>query len=190
MMQLLSEVTSVPPVLLKASRPEMLLQKWCRLRMLRSWRTPCLHQNLSGFTEQHAAGGPPPTSPVRTWSPARPRCLDSQRPPIQVAQIPVASRQFERRSGGHVMFMEKVSQLRHYSTTLVKSVLKSNPKAVALPGKRVPKGPRTKQPSRTNQPLRVEDQVRQAQPVFHSSPRSNCLSHPAWRLIQRPSLPR
>ncbi|CAL8274637.1 unnamed protein product [Merluccius merluccius] len=137
----------------------MFLQKWCILGVRRSWRRPCVHQNLSGFTQQHA-GGPPPPGPVRTWSPARSRCLDSQRPPIHVAHIPAAPRQVERRGGGGVMFMGNVSPVRRYSTALVTSVLKSNLKAAALPGKRVPKGPRTKQPSRTNQPLRVEDQVR------------------------------
>ncbi|XP_071752566.1 required for meiotic nuclear division protein 1 homolog isoform X2 [Centroberyx gerrardi] len=48
-------------------------------------------------------------------------------------------------------------QERLYSTNLVKSVLKSSLKPVTIPGKRVPKGPRTKQPSRTNQPSQDED---------------------------------
>ncbi|XP_029982140.1 required for meiotic nuclear division protein 1 homolog isoform X2 [Sphaeramia orbicularis] len=41
---------------------------------------------------------------------------------------------------------------RPYSSDLVKSVLKSSLKPAVVPGKRVPKGPRTKQPSRSNQP--------------------------------------
>uniref|UniRef100_A0A3Q3K574 DUF155 domain-containing protein n=1 Tax=Monopterus albus TaxID=43700 RepID=A0A3Q3K574_MONAL len=40
-----------------------------------------------------------------------------------------------------------------YSSDLVNSVLKSTLKPVVVPGKRIPKGPRTKQPSRANQPL-------------------------------------
>lgn len=43
-------------------------------------------------------------------------------------------------------------QKRDYSTIPVKTVLKSVLKSVPVPGKRIPKGPRTKQPSRTNQP--------------------------------------
>ncbi|XP_068436605.1 required for meiotic nuclear division protein 1 homolog [Clinocottus analis] len=43
-------------------------------------------------------------------------------------------------------------QKRFYSPDLMKSVLKPNLKPAAVPVKRVPKGPRTKQPSRANQP--------------------------------------
>lgn len=46
-----------------------------------------------------------------------------------------------------------------YSSDLVKSVLKSSLKPATVPGKRVPKGPRTKQPSRANQPSLNEDRV-------------------------------
>ncbi|KAM3871166.1 required for meiotic nuclear division protein 1 homolog [Diretmus argenteus] len=51
------------------------------------------------------------------------------------------------------------TQERAYSTNLVKSVLKSGLTAATVPvaGKRIPKGPRTKQPSRTNQPSQDED---------------------------------
>ncbi|XP_034015959.1 required for meiotic nuclear division protein 1 homolog isoform X2 [Thalassophryne amazonica] len=45
-----------------------------------------------------------------------------------------------------------------YSTNIVKSVLKSTLKPVAVPGKRPTKGPRTKQPSRANQPFLNKDQ--------------------------------
>uniref|UniRef100_A0A665XDY4 DUF155 domain-containing protein n=1 Tax=Echeneis naucrates TaxID=173247 RepID=A0A665XDY4_ECHNA len=48
-------------------------------------------------------------------------------------------------------------QNRFYSSDLVKSMLKSTIKPVTVPGKRVPKGPRTKQPSRANQPSLNED---------------------------------
>lgn len=48
-------------------------------------------------------------------------------------------------------------QKRLYSSELVKSVLKPSLKPVTIPGKRVPKGPRTKQPSRTNQPSQKDD---------------------------------
>uniref|UniRef100_A0A8P4KCC2 Required for meiotic nuclear division 1 homolog n=1 Tax=Dicentrarchus labrax TaxID=13489 RepID=A0A8P4KCC2_DICLA len=49
-------------------------------------------------------------------------------------------------------------QKRLYSSDLVKSILKPTLKPGAVPGKRVPKGPRTKQPSRANQPaLKKED---------------------------------
>ncbi|XP_070698599.1 required for meiotic nuclear division protein 1 homolog isoform X1 [Pempheris klunzingeri] len=52
-------------------------------------------------------------------------------------------------------------QKRFYSPDLVKTVLKPglNPSVTpaAVPGKRVPKGPRTKQPSRANQPSQSED---------------------------------
>ncbi|XP_037603161.1 required for meiotic nuclear division protein 1 homolog isoform X1 [Sebastes umbrosus] len=43
-------------------------------------------------------------------------------------------------------------QKRFYSPDLVKSVLNPVLKPAVVPGKRIPKGPRTKQPSRTNQP--------------------------------------
>lgn len=46
-----------------------------------------------------------------------------------------------------------------YSTNLVKSVLKPGLKPATVPGKRAPKGPRTKQPSRANQPSLSEDKV-------------------------------
>ncbi|KAM8737549.1 required for meiotic nuclear division protein 1 homolog [Acanthopagrus schlegelii] len=48
-------------------------------------------------------------------------------------------------------------QKRLYSPDIVKSILKPSVKPAALPGKRVPKGPRTKQPSRSNQPSLNED---------------------------------
>ncbi|KAG7229099.1 hypothetical protein INR49_013040 [Caranx melampygus] len=48
-------------------------------------------------------------------------------------------------------------QKRFYSSDLVKSMLKSSIKPVTVPGKRVPKGPRTKQPSRANQPSLSDD---------------------------------
>ena len=46
-----------------------------------------------------------------------------------------------------------------HSSSLVKSMLKPSLKPPAVSGKRVPKGPRTKQPSRTNQPAMNEDKV-------------------------------
>eukprot|EP00066_Takifugu_rubripes_P022864 XP_011612130.1 PREDICTED: required for meiotic nuclear division protein 1 homolog [Takifugu rubripes] len=46
---------------------------------------------------------------------------------------------------------------RLYSTNPVNLMLKPNLKSAVVPGKRVPKGPRTKQPSRTNQPSLKED---------------------------------
>ncbi|XP_054653134.1 required for meiotic nuclear division protein 1 homolog isoform X2 [Dunckerocampus dactyliophorus] len=48
-------------------------------------------------------------------------------------------------------------QTRFYSSDLVKPVLKPSLKQVTGLGKRVPKGPRTKQPSRANQPSQNED---------------------------------
>lgn len=52
-------------------------------------------------------------------------------------------------------------QKRLYSSDIIKPVLKTL-KPVAVPaGKRVPKGPRTKQPSRANQPTVDEDKVMQ-----------------------------
>ncbi|XP_073339652.1 required for meiotic nuclear division protein 1 homolog [Pagrus major] len=48
-------------------------------------------------------------------------------------------------------------QKRLYSADIVKTILKSSVKPAAVPGKRVPKGPRTKQPSRANQPSQTED---------------------------------
>lgn len=50
-------------------------------------------------------------------------------------------------------------QKRLYSSDLVKSMLKPTLKPI-VSGKRVPKGPRTKQPSRTNQPSLKEDKVK------------------------------
>lgn len=50
-------------------------------------------------------------------------------------------------------------QKRLYATNSVKLMLKPNLKSAVVPGKRVPKGPRTKQPSRTNQPSLKEDKV-------------------------------
>ncbi|XP_040056205.2 required for meiotic nuclear division protein 1 homolog [Gasterosteus aculeatus] len=51
---------------------------------------------------------------------------------------------------------------RFYSTDLGKSALKPSLKPAPVPGKRVPKGPRTKQPSRANQPsLNVDKDMMQ-----------------------------
>lgn len=49
-------------------------------------------------------------------------------------------------------------QTRFYSPNIVKTVLKTTLKPAVVPGKKIPKGPRTKQPSRTNQPSQSEDQ--------------------------------
>ncbi|XP_020483507.2 required for meiotic nuclear division protein 1 homolog [Labrus bergylta] len=49
-------------------------------------------------------------------------------------------------------------QTRFYSPNLVKSVLKTTLKPAVVPGKKAPKGPRTKQPSRANQPALNDDQ--------------------------------
>lgn len=54
---------------------------------------------------------------------------------------------------------DKQEQRRFYSSNIVKSILKPTAKLPAAPGKRVPKGPRTKQPSRANQPALSDDQV-------------------------------
>lgn len=48
---------------------------------------------------------------------------------------------------------------QRFSSNLVKSMLKPSLKPPVASGKRVPKGPRTKQPSRTNQPFLKEDKV-------------------------------
>ncbi|XP_061700645.1 required for meiotic nuclear division protein 1 homolog [Syngnathoides biaculeatus] len=48
-------------------------------------------------------------------------------------------------------------QKRRRASNLVTSVLKPTLKAATAPGKRVPKGPRTKQPSRANQPSLSQD---------------------------------
>lgn len=55
-------------------------------------------------------------------------------------------------------------QKRLYTSDLLKPLLKSSLKPTKVPGKRVPKGPRTKQPSRANQPSMNEDKV--IQPVI------------------------
>ncbi|XP_061651780.1 required for meiotic nuclear division protein 1 homolog [Phyllopteryx taeniolatus] len=54
-------------------------------------------------------------------------------------------------------FQRRSEQKRRYASNLVKSVLKPTLKPVTVPGKRVPKGPRTKQPSRANQPSLNQD---------------------------------
>lgn len=53
----------------------------------------------------------------------------------------------------------KQKQMRFYSSNIVKSMLTPTLKPAPTSGKRVPKGPRTKQPSRANQPALNEDQV-------------------------------
>lgn len=53
----------------------------------------------------------------------------------------------------------RTGQKRLYSSDIVKSMLKPSLKPAIVSGKRVPKGPRTKQPSRTNQPSLNEDKV-------------------------------
>uniref|UniRef100_A0A1A8FM45 Required for meiotic nuclear division 1 homolog n=1 Tax=Nothobranchius korthausae TaxID=1143690 RepID=A0A1A8FM45_9TELE len=51
-----------------------------------------------------------------------------------------------------------VGQMCFYSSSIIKSVLTPSLKPTIVPGKRAPKGPRTKQPSRANQPSVNEDQ--------------------------------
>lgn len=53
----------------------------------------------------------------------------------------------------------KQKQKRLYSSNIVKSMLKPTIKPPPTSGKRVPKGPRTKQPSRANQPALNDEQV-------------------------------
>lgn len=84
-----------------------------------------------------------PEPPSHFWSPA---LSGSQRPGC------ICSMDFQRRS----------NQKRWYASNLVKSVLKPTLKPVIAPGKRVPKGPRTKQPSRANQPSLNQDTVSQS----------------------------
>ncbi|XP_061599941.1 required for meiotic nuclear division protein 1 homolog [Cololabis saira] len=55
----------------------------------------------------------------------------------------------------------RVGQLRFYSSNIVKAVLKPGVKPTPLPGKRPPKGPRTKQPSRANQPSHQDQDMMQ-----------------------------
>uniref|UniRef100_A0A1A8MF02 Required for meiotic nuclear division 1 homolog n=1 Tax=Nothobranchius pienaari TaxID=704102 RepID=A0A1A8MF02_9TELE len=61
-----------------------------------------------------------------------------------------------------------VGQMCFYSSSIIKSVLTPSLKPTTVPGKRAPKGPRTKQPSRANQPSVNEDQLEPAS-VFSSS---------------------
>lgn len=58
-------------------------------------------------------------------------------------------------------------QKRLYSSDLVKSMLKPALKPAMVSGKRVPKGPRTKQPSRTNQPSLKDDKVENQSELIH-----------------------
>ena len=168
------EVTCASSFLVEgiSSHAAMLLRTlWCRVGARKSINSTYLLPSLSGFTKHPTAAEPTQTSSVpsnRPASPSRPRCLDAG--PWDPMQYH-SSHQLKGLSGvllsGHGLYKENVSQMRHYSTTLGKAVLK----VAVVPGKRIPKGPRTKQPSRTNQPLKVENQVRQKQPwVCHRSP--------------------
>uniref|UniRef100_A0A8C5A5B2 Required for meiotic nuclear division 1 homolog n=1 Tax=Gadus morhua TaxID=8049 RepID=A0A8C5A5B2_GADMO len=134
---------------------------WCRVGARKSINSTYLLPSLSGFTKHPTAAEPTQTSSVpsnRPASPSRPRCLDAG--PWDPMQYH-SSHQLKGLSSvllsGHGLYKENVSQMRHYSTTLGKAVLK----VAVVPGKRIPKGPRTKQPSRTNQPLKVENQMMQ-----------------------------
>ncbi|CAJ1074474.1 required for meiotic nuclear division protein 1 homolog [Xyrichtys novacula] len=49
-------------------------------------------------------------------------------------------------------------KVRFYSQDIVRSMLKQTLKPAIIPGRKAPKGPRTKQPSRANQPPLSEDQ--------------------------------
>lgn len=66
-------------------------------------------------------------------------------------------------------------QTRPYSTNPVNLMLKPHLKSAVLPGKRVPKGPRTKQPSRTNQPSLKEDKV-----AHMTTPHDSCYVPLYW----------
>lgn len=161
---------------------------WCRLGARRPLSSACcLHPNLTN--QEHTTAGwgepggeppPPPqtsTVPPATWSPppwgslSGPCCLldtHGRAAVLQIAHHIAASRQTPRPSSSVWLSSSSMfrSQMRHYSTNLVKPVLKSTLKVPVVPGKRIPKGPRTKQPSRTNQPLQEESQVHQKTTEF------------------------
>ncbi|RVE57664.1 hypothetical protein OJAV_G00218800 [Oryzias javanicus] len=83
-------------------------------------------------------------SSVLCGSDPRPRAVSSEAPPLQLRGLHPPT--------------GLAGSARFYSSSIVKSVLKSGLKPAALPGKRAPKGPRTKQPSRANQPSLKQDE--------------------------------
>ncbi|XP_057716461.1 required for meiotic nuclear division protein 1 homolog [Corythoichthys intestinalis] len=80
--------------------------------------------------------------------------LFRRRPEPPGHSLPLAFNGFPRLSR---FILRDLRQRRCYASSLVTSVLKPALKPPAPPGKRVPKGPRTKQPSRSNQPYLSQD---------------------------------
>uniref|UniRef100_A0A3Q3WC96 DUF155 domain-containing protein n=1 Tax=Mola mola TaxID=94237 RepID=A0A3Q3WC96_MOLML len=85
----------------------------------------------------------------------------NHQPQNHVKHVETASAEFTSLSsaltGPGMLATCRSGQKQLHSSSLVKSMLKPSLKPAAVSGKRVPKGPRTKQPSRTNQPALNED---------------------------------
>ncbi|XP_056152074.1 required for meiotic nuclear division protein 1 homolog [Lampris incognitus] len=148
----------------------MLLRTWlCRLggRRCPERRSAGVIASLNPSQSSQQRKHEPTSRTLSTWSTSGifpstwyPDCCKEQRPWRRNA--PHVSGGFQRNSSTLLDDLGTLracggSQRRPYSTNLVKSVLKSGLKPVSVPGKKVPKGPRTKQPSRANQPHQEED---------------------------------
>ncbi|XP_037342671.1 required for meiotic nuclear division protein 1 homolog [Pungitius pungitius] len=143
---------------------------WSRLGARRpvEWKPVCVH--LSQPVQPHAYE---PTRRAQS-NLCAPRILSSHHhmnSPHQQLQHtrPVPPALFGYESNGSTLKSDPgtltkcgIGQKCFYSTDLGKSALKPSLKPAPVPGKRVPKGPRTKQPSRANQPsLNVDKDMMQ-----------------------------
>ncbi|XP_038584741.1 required for meiotic nuclear division protein 1 homolog isoform X1 [Micropterus salmoides] len=122
----------------------------------------CATASLSQSVQSHKYESKPRTlNWSDTWTFSRTCSLNPlHQPQKQIRHVLPASGGFKSLSGPLFTdhgILTKCGQKRFYSPDLVKSVLKPSLKPAMVPGKRVPKGPRTKQPSRANQPSLNED---------------------------------
>lgn len=134
----------------------LLRMLWCRLGVQLSVnRKPVFKYASTGFLQtvqphQYESKARTHSDPAGTWLFSRTWDLNARHQHQKdTRRLPPALSGFNFTS---TLLTDE--QKRFYSTDLVKSMLKPS-----LKGKRVPKGPRTKQPSRANQPSLNEDQV-------------------------------
>uniref|UniRef100_A0A7N8Y2P8 Required for meiotic nuclear division 1 homolog n=1 Tax=Mastacembelus armatus TaxID=205130 RepID=A0A7N8Y2P8_9TELE len=120
----------------------------------------CVSGSLSNSVQPQSYKSKPRTLSLSAWCGPRTSYLKTQ---IHIRCVLPALGGFKSHNNTFLTDPGMLSKYRSgqkcfYTSDLVKSVLKSSLKPATVPGKRAPKGPRTKQPSRTNQPSLYEDQ--------------------------------
>ncbi|KAK1894684.1 Required for meiotic nuclear division protein 1 like [Dissostichus eleginoides] len=114
-------------------------------RHVRRPETPLLSVSSLSVPQRHVRRPESPVLSVSSLSVPQRHVRRPETPLLSVSSLSVPQRHVRRPESPVLSGIQR----RFYSPDIVKSILKS---PAAVPGKRAPKGPRTKQPSRTNQP--------------------------------------